>query len=365
MRVNSDLGNSINDTLDKFDFGDLDKIASDLGSGSSGIFGSDSFSTKIGKILSGEFATDYPNFFSAIFSLIGGALQDVLPIVVLIISISILSGFIQSLRHDSGGEGVRNIIHFATYIAIVTVVLYAVADVTVMTGRTLMSMKTQMDIIFPILLTLMAAIGGTVSVSVYQPAIVMLSMGVMQIFTYVIMPIFIITLVFSVVGNLSSTTKYDKFVSFFTSLYKWILGITFTVFLGFLSIQGITAGAHDGVSVRAAKFTMSSYVPFLGGYLSQGFDLIMASSILIKNAVGVAGLYLLLGVVLGPVFKIAILILGLKLAAAITQPLADERISNFLTSISKAFSMLIAVLIGAAFMYFVTIGLVIITGNFL
>jgi len=361
----NNLNDSINDTLDKFDFGDLDKIAAGLGAGSRGIFGSDSFGSKIGKILSGEFATDYPNFFSALFSLAGGAIQSVLPMIVLIIAISILSGFIQSLKADSSGEGVRDVIHFATYIAIVTIVLYIVADVTVMTGRTLMSMKTQMDIIFPILLTLMAAIGGTVSVSVYQPAVVMLSFGVMQIFTYVIMPIFIITLVFSVVGNLSSTTKYDKFVSFFTSLYKWILGITFTVFLGFLSIQGITAGTHDGISVRAAKFTVSSYVPFLGGYLSQGFDLIMASSILIKNAVGVAGLYLLLGVVLGPVFKIVILILGLKLAAAITQPLADPRISNFLTSIARAFSMLVAVLIGAAFMYFITIGLIIITGNIL
>jgi len=362
MSVADDLNNTVQNTLDKIDFGDLNKISEDLGAGLN-IFGGESFSAKIGKILSGEFAADFPNIFGALFSLLGGAVQNVLPMIVLIIGIAVLSGFVQSLRHESGGEGVKHIIHFATYIAIVTVVLYAVADVTLTVGRTLTSLKMQMDIIFPILLTLMAALGGTASVSVYQPAIVMLSMGVMQIFTYVIMPIFIITLVFSVVGNLSSSNKYDKFVSFFTSVYKWILGITFTVFLGFLSVLGITAGVHDGVSIRAAKFTMSSYVPFLGGYLSQGFDLILASSMLIKNAVGVAGLFLLLGVVLGPIFQIVVLILGLKLAAAITQPLADDRISNFLTSISKAFTMLVAILIGAAFMYFITIGLVMITGN--
>jgi len=360
-----ELADNINNNLDKIDFGDLDDIAHNLGDNDFNLFSGDNFTTKIGKILSGEFATDFPNVFAAIFNVVGGVFLDVLPIIILIIAISILSGFMQSLKSQSGGDGVRDIIHFVTYAAVVVIVLYAVADVTVMTGRTLASMKAQMDIIFPILLTLMASIGGMVSVSVYQPAVVMLTSGVMQLFSYVIMPLFVITLVFSVVGNLSSTTKYDKFISFFSSLYKWILGLTFTIFLGFLTIQGITAGTHDGVSVRAAKLTISSYVPFLGGYISQGFDLVMASSILIKNAVGVAGLYLLFGVVLTPVLKIAALILGLKLAAAITQPIADARISNFLTSVNKAFSMLLAVIIGAAFMYFVTIGLIIMTGNIL
>ena len=82
-----------------------------------------------------------------------------------------------------------------------------------------------------------------------------------------------------------------------------------------------------------------------------------------KNAVGMAGLLLLLGNVLAPALKIIVLMLGLKLASAVTQPLADGRISNFLTSITKGLSMLLAVIIGAGFMYFVTIGLIIMTGN--
>jgi len=359
-----ELSDNIQKSLDKIDFGDLDTIAGEL-DGQFNLFGGDNFTTKIGKILSGEFGTDFPNIFAALFNVLGGVVMDVLPVLMLIVAISILSGFIQSLRHDSDNGGVRDIIHFVTYAAIVVIVLYCVADITIMAGKTLSSMKTQMDIIFPLLLTLMAAIGGAVSVSVYQPAVVMLSAAIMQIFSYIVMPLFIITLVFSVVGNLSNSAKYDRFVSFFTSTFKWILGVTFTIFLAFLTVQGITAGTHDGVSVRAAKLTISSYVPFLGGYISQGFDLVLASSILIKNAIGLAGLYLLFGVVLGPILKIAVFMLMLKLAAAITQPLSDGRISNFLVGISKSFSMLIACLVGAAFMYFLTIGLIIVTGNIL
>ena len=356
------LNENVKENLGNIDFGDLDEIANSLGDADFNLFKSDSFGSKVGKILSGEFASDYPNLLAAILGLLGGFIFDVLPVIVLIVAIACLSGFMNSIKSESQ-QGVGNIIHFVCYAAIIVIVLGAVMSLSAEVGGVLGSLKAQMDIIFPILLTLMTAIGSVASVGVYQPAVVMLSSGVMQIFSFVVMPLFFTTLVFSVVGNLSGATRLDKFVAFFTSAFKWIVGIVFTVFLAFLTIQGITAGAHDGVSIRAAKLTISSYVPFLGGYISQGFDLVMASSILIKNAVGVAGLYLLLGVVLGPVIKIAVFILALKLAAAVTQPIADARISNFLTSVNKALGMLVAVLIGAAFMYFLTVGLVIISGN--
>ena len=354
--MSTDIDNNVQDTLDKIDFGDL---------GNQSVFGGGTFLEKIGEILSGEFADSHSNIFGAVLSLVGGVIGDILPMIVLIIAISILSGFMQTLRHENSGSGVRDVIHFVTYSAIVVLILYTVADVVMTTGQTLNNIKTQMDIIFPILLALMASTGASASTSIYQPAIVLLSNGIMQIFAFVIMPLFIIILVFSIIGNLSPNSKYDKFVDFFSSIYKWTLGITFTVFLAFLSIQGITAGTHDSISIRATKFTMSSYVPFMGGYLSQGFDLIMASSILIKNAIGMAGLYLLFGIVMSPLMKIIVLSLGLKLCAAITQPLGDARISNFLTTVTKSFNMLIAIILGSAFMYFLTIGLIIVTGNVL
>jgi len=74
---------------------------------------------------------------------------------------------------------------------------------------------------------------------------------------------------------------------------------------------------------------------------------------------------MMFALVLSPILKIASLSLGLKLASAVTQPLSDGRISSFLTSTAKSFSMLTAVLVGASFMYFITIGLIIMTGNFI
>lgn len=211
----------------------------------------------------------------------------------------------------------------------------------------------------------MTAIGGTVSVSVYQPAIALLSGSIMQIFNLVLVPIFIFSLVFAVISNLTSTVKLEKFNSFLNSSFKWLVGSMFTIFIAFMSIQGITAGSHDGISVKTAKFALKSYVPILGGYLADGFNVIVASSVLIKNAIGACGLLLIFVSVLSPILTIVIFSLLLKLTASILEPLSDGRISSFLFSVSKSLTMLLVILIGVAFMFLIITALIMCSANFI
>lgn len=128
------------------------------------------------------------------------------------------------------------------------------------------------------------------SVSVYQPAVAFLTNGIVRIILDAVLPLSTLMMVFSVVSNLSVSTKLTRFVEFFGSLNKWLIGISFTVFTFFLSVQGITAGGIDGISLRATKYAISNSIPIVGGYLKDGVDLVIASSVLIKNAVGVWGL---------------------------------------------------------------------------
>lgn len=346
----TDLSQAVNDTLSQLDFGDLSNLS---------VFGGTNFITVLGQILSGEYFKQYPDVLTGIWALLGNVILAVLPVVVLVVAITILCGFVNTAKSD----GVGHLVFFVAYAAVILIVIGTVTDLTKMVGNTLSVIKAQVDLVFPIILTLMVAGGANTSASIYQPAVAILSNGILQIFTWVVMPLFVVSLAFSVVSHLTSQTRLDKFVFFFNALFKWIVGVCFTVFLSFMTLQGITAGSFDSISIRATKMTVSGYIPIIGGYMSQGFDLIMGSAVLIKNAVGLSGILLLLGLVLAPIIKIVVFSLAIKLTAAITQPIGDSRISNFLTSLSKSFSMLIACLLGVSFMYLVTLALFIMTGN--
>lgn len=157
--------------------------------------------------------------------------------------------------------------------------------------------------------------------------------------------------------------KVETTLAFFKNVSSWILGITFTVFTGFMSIQGLTAATIDGVSIRAAKFATKTYIPILGGYLADGFDLILTSCVLIKNCFGVIVLMVLLSVALSPILYIIVFNVGLHAVAAFTEPIADSAIVGFLTDVGKSLSILLVSVIAVTFMLFIMVMLIIFTAN--
>jgi stage III sporulation protein AE len=360
-----ELQEKISNQLANLDLSDIEQIINGLTNEQFNVFGNMPFTGKVQSIISGDFKTDQGSIFSAVINLIFDDILKFIPLLASIIVVSIICGFVSNLRGESNSKSVGDIVHFICYGIVIILVMSGVVNLIKITSTTIQSLKSQMEIIFPILLTIMTAIGGTASVAVYQPAVALLSSFIMHVFTSVLMPIFIFMLVFTIISNLTSTVKLDKFTKFFGSTFKWIIGGIFTIFMAFLAVQGITASTYDGVSIRTAKYAIRSYVPLMGGYLSEGFDVIMASSILIKNAIGASGLLLMFVSVISPIIQIVVFLLILKLAAAILEPLTDNRISEFIYSISKTISLLVVLILGVAFMYLITVGLIMCTANFI
>ncbi len=361
--LEEELEEEIKEQLGKLDFEIIEQIVVNLNSEAKKLFSSNSFVEKLSFVITGEYAENSQSFFSSVLSIFWEGLKDYLPIIGSIIAISILGGMVANLKPMNGGKSIGNIVHFATYGIVIIFLGTSLVEIIRITSTTLTTVKGMYDGIFPILLTLLTAVGGTVSVGIYQPAIALISNVIISLITYILLPLFIFSIVFSLVGNLSNNVKLDKFVSFLQSTFKWTIGLCFTIFLGFISIQGVMAGAVDGLSIRTAKYAIKSYIPIVGGYVSDGLSIIMASSMLIKNAVGGVGLFLLFSVVISPVINLVLFILSLKFMAGIIEPIGDKKIANFIGDISKSLSMLVALLVAVSFMYLVLTGLIMCSAN--
>lgn len=360
--LEKELDKEIDKQLESLDFTSLEEILQALSEGQLAIFGGSSFLEKIKNLITGNF-DNTSGIWNAILSTFFDSLLGLLPTMSLIVAISLIGSMIQGLKPSSNGKSMSNIIHFVTYGIIVVLILSMVVKMINLTTSTITSLKSQMDAIFPILLTLLTTIGGTVSASVYQPAMGFMTNIILNFFTYILLPIFIFSIVFNVLSNLSNNVKLEKITSFFQSTFKWLIGLIFTIFTAFLSIQGITAGSVDGISIKTAKYAIKSYIPLLGSYLSDGMGVILASSNLIKNTVGAAGLFLLLATIISPLLELVLFMLALKLLAGIIEPLGNKQIANFISSLSKSLVLLIVLIIGVSFVYFIMLGLVMCSAN--
>ena len=353
---------SVEELLNELDISALSEYFDTMTEDQKAFFGS-SLKAWLGKVAKGEFKFEYSSFMKYLLSTLGGALGSVLPILLSIIAIAVTISFVGGIKGGFASKSTDTLVNFAgiTLVSVLILVeIYgAIGDVRSLVS----SIRTQTEIVFPILFTLMTALGASGSIAIYQPAVAVFAFSITELVTTIALPALIVAIVFSVVGNLSGTVKLGGAAKFCISAAKWVLYTTFFLFLAFLSVQGITAAIYDNVSVRAAKFAMSKYIPVIGVYLSEGFNVILAGSVLIKNAVGLTAVVVLLMMVLPVLIKIIAVSLSLKLAGAITEPFEGGKITSLLNSVSSGVNLLIAVVCGLAFLYFIFLILLIASGN--
>lgn len=363
VEMGQELESDVDELLGDIDFTPIDEVVQNFNSNQAQMFSITNVKDKVKSVINGENAVDYTNILQVVLQIVIELLSTYTPMFALIIGIGVIASLLGQIKSKFAEKSTADIVHFVCFCLIVVIMASSVNKLVENVKDTLSVMQTQINVLFPIILTLMAGIGSVSSVGVFQPVLAVMSSVISVVITKVAIPIFIFSFVLNVIGHLSSNVKLDKFSSFLSSLFKWLIGITFTIFFAVMSIQGISAGAFDSVSLRTAKFTISSYVPIMGGYLSQGMDLILASGVLIKNSVGLVGILIILSTVIAPILEIVVFSLMLKAVSAIIQPLGNNRITNFLHETSKTITMLSTCIIVVGFMYFVSIGLCMATAN--
>lgn len=306
-----------------------------------------------------EDGIDYEEFGKRLLTTLFEKVGAVLPSFACIAAITLLMGMISSLKSGAGGNTSTEMVFLIGYGAALIPLLAVLTECFQTSTDCVSSMQTQMQLIFPLMLTLMAASGGTVSASVCRPAVGFFSTTIVSLIDSVVFPLTVAIIAFSIAGNFAKDLKISKFTVFFKSINKWIIGISISVFGLFLTLQGITSATYDGVARRAAKYAIGNGIPIVGGFLSGGFDLAVAGSTLIKNSLGSLGIFMLVSVLFEPILLLITVNLLLRLTAAIAQPFGDSRVADFLGETAENLHYCTAGLLFTAFLYFLTIVLMI------
>ena len=122
---------------------------------------------------------------------------------------------------------------------------------------------------------------------------------------------------------------------------SWCLKTLLTVFLTYMSITGVISGTTDAAALKAAKVTISTFVPVVGSILSDASEAVLVSVGLAKNAAGIYGILALLAVFLRPFLKIAVHYLVLKMTALIVTLVGTKRNAELIQDFSGAMGLLL------------------------
>lgn len=260
-------------------------------------------------------------------------------VLIIIIIHSILIAITDTLENKS----VSQIAYFVEFIMISVVILASFSNCLTIVKDTIQDLVGFTNSILPILITLMLTTGAITSASVVQPILLLLISFIGNTIINFILPIILISTSLNIISQISNEIKVSKISKFLNSSTIWILGVIMTLFVTVLSLEGSLTQTVDGVTAKTAKAAVSTVIPVVGKILGDATDAVIGCAGILKNAVGLIGIIVIIGICLTPIIKLTILTVMYSFMSAICEPIADTRIVNLLEKISETFKILLAI----------------------
>lgn len=243
------------------------------------------------------------------------------------------------------------------------VLAYDLRDHAALCTQTIGCMTDWMQALFPLMTTLLAAVGGTAGSAFYQPAVMAAAGSMTALIQQATMPLMLCTAILTMADGLSEHLRVTRMCRLFRQAACWTLGLGFTVFLGVMSVQGMTAAALDGVSIRTAKYAMNHFIPIVGGMFADTVDTLVGCSLVVHNALGVLGVFLLLGALLLPLLRTMLTLFLYRAAAALLELLSGGPLCRAVSGYADVFSLLFVIQLSVGTMFFLLTAQLILTAN--
>lgn len=287
---------------------------------------------------------DNSTIFKRVLNLFGKEVTNGLKAVVSIMAIIIIHSILKSISESLENDNISKLIYYVQYILIITVIMTNFSDIIKMVQDTSTNLVAFINILTPLLVTLMLYTGSIATSGMLEPIILFLINFIGNLIQNVLIPLVLILTSLIIISKISDKVKIDKISKFLKSGITWFLGVVLTIFVGVVSLEGTLSSSIDGITAKTTKAVVSSAIPVVGKILSDSVDTVLGCGIILKNAVGIVGVLIVVGICVMPIIKLAILSTTYKLLASVTQPIADKNITSLLEQIGDIFKILLAIL---------------------
>lgn len=315
-------------------------------------------------ISTGKGNLSFSKICDAAFSLLFKEVKTVLSMCIIIVVIGIICSLIKNLQSAFSSESISEIAFYACY-ALMIIVLTRTFIISLDLAKDIITQISGfMSKLLPILVVMLGVAGGFTESATMDPIVLGTTIIIPKIYLNIILPLILITFVLQFTNNISTEPKISNLCSLVKSSALWIQGLILTVYIGLLTVRGITASTIDAVTLKTAKFTIDNFIPIVGKTFSDAIASVAGYSLIIKNAIGSVGLLVLILIILYPIIKIFLSSIILKISSSLLEPIADKRITKAVFSAGDSLILILSSVLCVSLMFFVLIAMMVSAGKF-
>lgn len=276
--------------------------------------------------------------------------------------LSLLCVLLQHLHEAVDGK-VASIAYLICYLVIMGFALQSFGLALSVTRSALTTMVNFVQALYPLLLTVLLAIGNVSSAALFSPMLMMVLTGITTLIVNLAVPLIFFGGALILADNLSENIKISRLAHLLRDVGAGLMGVLFMVFVGFNIAQATVGAVTDGVAFRAGKFAVKAFLPVVGSIVADGFETIAGCSALVNNSLSFIGCVGILLYCALPAIKLIGMLIIYRVASAVVQPIGGGRLSGALNDIAGIFMYFFGALALVGILLFMMITIIVSTGN--
>lgn len=218
--------------------------------------------------------------------------------------------------------------------------------------------------VFTPALTGVMVIGGQSTAGLgYQSVMLAASEILSSFLSGIIMPLLFIYLAFTIAGRATAWFNLESVTASVKSTVTWCLTLTMSLFVSLITIKGLIGAGADSLALRTGKFFVGSFVPAVGGALSEAAATVQKSVVLIKNTTGIFGIIAAAMYFIPPLIKVLLYKFTCDISSMIGDVLGAKQIAGLIRDISTVLGLVSAVILSYGALVILSTAVTLMLGN--
>lgn len=347
-----------NDFLDlKEEYAAIQEVVDSLSEGSSF-----SFSSYVTSLIKGDTSFSFHTLLQYFFNGIQSEAAEGKRNISFLLAVGIVGGMLSGLSNIFLNRQAANIGFYMLYLLLFSVFSATFMELTALAERVFFILLQFMKVLLPAyFLAIAFCTGARTSFVFYETMMVIIT--VVEIFVMkIILPAIRVYFVFGMVHHLTEKPFLTRLLAM---LEKLIRGSVKVIFLVILSIQGIEGMLAPFADAAAKSMVLKAVgaIPGLGTGVAGMAEAILKSGMLLKNAIGLAGIFGIIFLCAYPIGKMVFYTGLYYFGSAATEAVAEPRILACMTSSAHAAGLLLYTACAGILLFLLTIGITLATTN--
>ncbi len=284
---------------------------------------------------------------------LAGQKKIVTQILILAIAAAVFSNFVRVFEKNQ----ISDIAFYMIYLLLFAILMRAFGELNHTVQTNLEQILHFMKLLLPAYFVVASLAAGSVTAMGFYELTLAAISAAQWILSCAVLPAIRLYVLFMLINYLGREDYFSKLADLIRQVLVWILKTLPAVVIGVQTVQALLLPAVDALKNSVWKRAAGA-LPVFGNTLNAVTETVLGTAVLLKNAVGVAGVILIALICLAPVIRLAVCAFLYKAVSAAIQPVSDKRITECVSGIGEGAVLLLRTMCATAVMFLITLAMV-------